>query len=448
MGIVAQPWHGTRASDNNVISPCALSKHKEIPRMDAITDGSDGIVAKFSEFVKQVRSDFGSLDGPRQAKVLEQRIKAEGRQVLLLLLQECLQAGIDHSQQKLRQCSCGSKRKHCGNRPRFLASSLGTIQLWGIYWQCEYCGESVHGVDLASEGRLSEVLKELVLLVGVSTGSFDKAELLAENMLGIRVDDDAIRRFCEAEGQKALGRPPKLVPAEPGRPIWGSCDGTMVNTREEGWKEVRAARFSHAGGEFATAAWETSEKFVPRMVQMARMLTPENPGTLMFASDLAEWITRGVGQQLPGWIHMADRWHVRQHITPAAEELYGKGDQDAKDFREYFGAELMCVGGAGMADELRGSAMSYPNLGHQRTVLDLARFFDKHADRMDYPRYIREGLAMDSGPMESLCKQMGQRLKGPGMRWSLKNINGMAYVVARWAVDPRRSVREGLATAA
>ena len=100
----------------------------------------------------------------------------------------------------------------------------------------------------------------------------------------------------------------------------------MVNTREEGWKEVRAARFSHAGGEFATAAWETSEKFVPRMVQMARLLPPVNPGTLMFASDLAEWITRGVRGHLKEWVHMADRWHGRQHITPVAEALYGKGD--------------------------------------------------------------------------------------------------------------------------
>jgi hypothetical protein len=55
---------------------------------------------------------------------------------------------------------------------------------------------------------------------------------------------------------------------------------------------------------------------------------------------------------------------------------------------------------------------------------------------------------MDSGPMESLCKQMGQRLKGSGMRWSLNNVSGMAYLVARWAVDPGRAVREGLAVAA
>ena len=169
--------------------------------MDARIDESDRIVGKFTQFVKQVRSEFASLEDPVRARLMEERIRDGGREVLLLLLEDCLQAGIEHSQEKLRQCSCGNKRKHCGSRPRWLVSSLGAIRLWGIYWQCECCGESAHGVDLASEGRLSEVLKELVLLVGVSTGSFDKAELLAEKMLGVRVDDDAIRRFCERGGR-------------------------------------------------------------------------------------------------------------------------------------------------------------------------------------------------------------------------------------------------------
>lgn len=416
--------------------------------MDAKIINGDRIVAKFAELVKQLRQDFAVLDGPDQARLLEQRIREEGRRIQLLLLQECLQEGIENTQAKLRVCSCGNQRKHCGVRGRRLDSSLGTIELRGIYWQCEYCGESAHGVDLASQERLSRVLKELVLLLGVGTGSFDKAELVGGQMLGIRLDDDAIRRTCLAEGHKALGKPPPVQRAEEGQSLWGSCDGTMVNTREEGWKEVKAARFSHANGEFAVAAREPAEQFVPRLAALAEQLKPAQAGKLMFASDLAEWITRGVRRHLPEWIHMADRWHVRQHIAQVAEELYGPGQAETEDFRDYFGNEMLCVGGAAVADELRQSAMSFTDLEDQRDVLDLARFFEKHAGQMDYPRYQREGLAMDSGPMESLCKQLGQRLKGPGMRWSLKNISGMAYVVARWAVDPPRAVRQGLAAAA
>ena len=43
-----------------------------------------------------------------------------------------------------------------------------------------------------------------------------------------------------------------------------------MNTREDKWREVKAARFSHAGGEYALATLEAVEGFVPKMVALAR----------------------------------------------------------------------------------------------------------------------------------------------------------------------------------
>jgi len=287
-------------------------------------------------------------------------------------------------------------------------------------------------------------MAEAVLRLGVNCASFSKGQLLAEKLMRVELDDDTIRRHCEAAGHAALsaGLPP--VASKPGELLWGSCDGTMVNTREEKWREVKAASFSHGAGEYAMASLESSEHFVPRMAALARAL--EGEGRKVFVSDCAEWITKGAESRLPGWKHIADYWHATQHITPVAEELYKHEHlQDQQDFADYFAQELRAAGGAQVADELRLSAMSYPDLRHQRQVLDLAKFFDKNASRMAYPQYIKEGLPVDSGAMESLCKQLGLRMKGPGMRWSVKNVSAMAYLVARWAVDPKRAVEKGLA---
>lgn len=411
-----------------------------------LSDGTDGIVAKFSDWVKSLCAEFATVDSPARAMELEQRIRSGGREILLMLLEERLQTGIDRGQMKLRECAaCGGRRRHRGVRKRRLDSSLGSMELQGIYWQCPDCGESVHSVDLVADERLSGVFKEMMLLLGVSCTSFAKSELLAEKLLGVQSDDDTIRRTCESEGQRALSAPPAAVPAGDGELLWGSCDGTMVNTREDKWREVKAARFSHAGGEYATATLESVEGFVPKMTSLAKALTPSNPGKLAFTSDCAEWITKAVGEQLPQWTHIADYWHACQHISAPAELLYEPGSVEGQDWMGYFRQELRCAGGAQLADELRGSAMSYRHLSHQRQVLDLARFFDKHAERMKYPQYIKDNLPVDSGAMESLCKQMGLRLKGPGMRWSTRNVSAMAYLVARWAVDPKRAVKEGLA---
>jgi hypothetical protein len=319
------------------------------------------------------------------------------------------------------------------------------MELEGIYWNCPDCGNSLHSVDLVAEDRLGGVLKEMVLLLGVNCSSFAKSELLAEKLLGIRRDDEGIRRTCEKEGQRALSNSTLPVRAGDGEVLWGSCDGTMVNTREDKWREVKAARFSHAKGEFALAAMETAEQFVPKMAKLAQSLTASKPGPLAFTSDCAEWITKGVAAHLPGWTHIADYWHACQHIHAPAEELYGDDPVAGRDWAGYFCGQLRCAGGAQVADELRPSAMCYRDLRQQRLVLDLAKFFDKHAQRMKYPQYLKEGLPADSGAMESLCKQLGLRMKGPGMRWSVKNVSAMAHLVARWAVDPQKAIREGLA---
>jgi hypothetical protein len=34
--------------------------------------------------------------------------------------------------------------------------------------------------------------------------------------------------------------------------------------------------------------------------------------------------------------------------------------------------------------------------------------------------------------MESFCKQLGQRLKGPGVRWSMPNVDPIPATVSLW----------------
>ena len=413
--------------------------------MESLSNGVEAIVAEFAAWVKELSREFAAVGTPQQAAELEGRIRSGGQKILGKLLQQGLQAGIQRWQQKCRPCSqCGGRRRHRGVRGRQLVTTLGQCQLWGIYWQCPDCGNSFHSVDLVAPQRYSPAMAELALLLGVSCSSFAKAQLVAGKLLQVKLDDETIRRQCEAAGQRGLSGPAEAQAAGPQELLRGSCDGTMVNTREDRWREVKAARFGHAGGEYALASLDTAEAFVPKMAALAHAL--EGSGKKVFVSDCAEWITKGVERELPDWKHVADYWHATQHITPVAELLYGQeGLLEGQDFARYFSQELRVAGGAAVADELRLSTMSYDDLKHQRAVLDLAKFFDKHASRMQYPQYIREGLPVDSGTMESLCKQLGLRMKGPGMRWSVKNVSAMAYLVARWAVDPKRAVEKGLA---
>ena len=228
------------------------------------------------------------------------------------------------------------------------------------------------------------------------------------------------------------------MPVSSGEPLLGSCDGTSVHTRETAWREVKAFRFEHSCGCYGGAYLERVGQFVPQMVKAAARLKAEQACQKLFLSDMAEWITDAVARDLPGWTHIADYWHACQHLFPPGEELYGKNDPRAEKWSRYWCRRLRMYGANAMSDRLRKLALYYTNLKHQRAVLDVAAFFSKHADRMKYPEYEQKEWPIGSGPMESFCKQIGLRMKGPGMRWCVKNVSPMASLVSRWSLDGER----------
>lgn len=55
---------------------------------------------------------------------------------------------------------------------------------------------------------------------------------------------------------------------------------------------------------------------------------------------------------------------------------------------------------------------------HPWCVVNRVRgYFENNRDRMDYPRYRREGLPITSSPVESWIKQLNQRVKGSDRFW-------------------------------
>jgi len=77
--------------------------------------------------------------------------------------------------------------------------------------------------------------------------SFHKAEAVMTPLLGVEIHSEPIRRHRLATGA-ALMRESTPEPVEEDDEIIGSCDGTMVRTREGGWRKLKSYRFQHAHG--------------------------------------------------------------------------------------------------------------------------------------------------------------------------------------------------------
>lgn len=396
--------------------------------MDRVTlHTTKEIISHFQDWIKSFSQQSTELHTYTDAADFEQRFRDEGLQMLGSIFQKLLQNALNHQDENRTCPKCGCRRRHKGSRQRGLLSSLGAIRLYGVYWYCSDCGGQ-HAADTLVPESSSQPMQQLLCLLGTSMASFAKASFASKKLLGVRVSDSAIRRLCYQHGRKV---PISPVPMEPGKDLIGSCDGTMVNTRQSGWRELKAYQFRYDSNKHGRAYLESSKHFVPRLRQAAIALKAGDAGRLFWVSDAAEWIDKGVKTQLPMAIRIIDIWHAWEHIHEASRDIYPDDEDKARCWAERYCEVLEDCGGYALYRRLRHAR--YAQAERQLAVDKLRSYLFKNASRMKYPKYKRKGYPISSGPMESFCKQLGQRLKGPGMRWNQANVSFMANMVSLWA---------------
>lgn len=396
--------------------------------MDHVTrNAMQQIISQVTDWIKLLSQQSAELHTPSDTVAFEQRFRDEGLQMLGSMFEKLLQNAMDHQGENRTCPNCGRRRRHKGLRERGLLSSIGAVRLRGVYWYCPDCGGQ-HAADTLVPESSSRPMQQLLCLLGTSMASFAKASFAGKKLLGVRVSDATIRRLCYQHGRKVPIAP---VPVEPETDLVGSCDGTMVNTRQTGWRELKAYQFRCDSNKHGRAYLEPSKHFIPRLRKAAIALKAGDARRIFWVSDAAEWIDKGVQKQLPMAIRIIDIWHAWQHIHEASRDIYPDNEDKARRWAQRYCEVLEDSGGYALYRRLRQAR--YAQAKPQQAVEKLRSYLLKNASRMAYPEYKRMGYPISSGPMESFCKQLGQRLKGPGMRWNLGNITFMANMVSLWA---------------
>lgn len=393
----------------------------------------EGIMEQMQGWVKGLAALAEGVTDAASAEGLEQEVWDGGRRIVGKVMETMLQAALDRQTRPERCLRCGHWWHSKGRRERGLITRVGAVKLRGPYWYCQKCGYGQHSMDMLGTQSISRLMRELLCMLGVGMGSFEKAAASSQKLLGMRVSKDAIAHLCRREGIKAGSVAPAVAPVAAGADLVGSCDGTMVNTRQEGWKELKGYLWKHEQGVLGRAYLESVEDFGPRLRQSALALGVGQAGRAIFVSDAAEWIDRAVAVQLPMAKRIVDIWHAYQHVHEAARKIHGEGTPQAKAWAQRWCEHLREHGGHVTWHCLR--RVRYEDTDRQEALDALLGYLDRNADRMDYPTYERGGYPISSGPMESFCKQLGRRLKGGGMRWSKANVSPMATMVSLWSTD-------------
>ena len=274
-------------------------------------------------------------------------------------------------------------------------------------------------------------------------------------MLGVRLAPQTVRGLVQGHGRAmAAFQPQDETSAAAFRQAKGdvefAVDAGKVNTREEGWKDLKIAVISkrEAAPPRTPTRWEDRLPAASMVMAFAMIATAQTfrrswRGTLRrlgvtaFAAvhvlaDGAGWIWKAANRALTGCLQTLDIYHANQRLSGCAQAIHGEGTAEAKAAFERGRRLLLHDGWNGVCawvGELL-SPLEAAEVERRRAATDrLIGYFAKHVTRLDYRERLASGRAIGSGVVEGQAKTLGLRLKARGARWKRANVRPMASLV-------------------
>jgi len=340
-------------------------------------------------------------------------------------------------------------------------------------------------VDLAACG-VSLAVREMCCRVATDSASFARAAATLDRLAGLKLSDEKLRQLVESEGRAVLAwheheqleldfdagacltdrtadgsvtsrvyvgidgfMLPMVTDAEMGKRFAnavarrgrlkrrkGVRRGRLTRRRgaDQRYKEMKlVTMYDQAKTRRLVRATRGGVRQASRLVRgMSEDVNLRRAGQVAAVTDGADWIAGLIERDLPAATTTAilDYFHASQHVHQARRTVFGE----------------QSVAGQAWADQLLGMLTAKPwehawqllaetrsrlrNRLKRQALADVMRYLNERKAKVDYARFRAAGYDIGSGPTESMCKSLGRRMKGVGMRWTSKNAEAMAALEA------------------
>ncbi len=224
-----------------------------------------------------------------------------------------------------------------------------------------------------------------------------------------------------------------LSPLRPDEVLYVQADGSMVFTREEGWKEVKVGRYFKSSDCIHAASkqgWISNSQYVALLggyKDFTKIMDDliESYGKLgqrlIFISDGATWIKNWIEDAFPNAISILDYYHACEHLYGFSSIFFK--DKDAGQNWTSEQKELLLKSKVleviKNIQELAGT--------NNKEANNLIAYYHTNKDRMDYQYYKQIGCGIiGSGAIESAHRTVIQkRMKLSGQRWTKRGAQNM-----------------------
>ncbi len=265
---------------------------------------------------------------------------------------------------------------------------------------------------------------------------YENCSEVLEKLSGVEMGSTQIHRLTDSYGKAVEpdvhgGR--ILTPLKEKELLYVQADGSMLLTREEGWKEVKLGRFFkssdciHAGSK---QGWISNSQYVAHLgsskdftKMMDDLIESYGPldNRLIFISDGAPWIKNWIEDAFPHAVSILDYYHACEHLHEFSKSFF----KDKIAEQQWAATQKELLLNSQVREVIKNIRSLSKNTNQEAEKL--IAYYQANSERMDYKRYRKTGCGIiGSGAIESAHRTVIQkRMKLSGQRWGKKGAQNM-----------------------
>jgi hypothetical protein len=336
-------------------------------------------------------------------------------------------------------------------------TAVGVVSFTRRYWKCRCGSDGGYAADalLGVEGKRSTKTLQKHCSQLAADMSFARTSETLQDLLGVKTCPETVRKIAEGHGKRMAEFQTKDAASvkafqQASGVVEFTTDAGKVNTREQGWKDLKIGVISKrdAGEPTTLEQWKSQRLPAATMVLAFAMIATSKTfrktwrprlrrlGVTAFSAvhvlaDGASWIWKAVERTLTGCLQTLDIFHACQRISQCAESIFGEQTAEARTAYQHGRSLLLQKGWEGICQWASGLLTVDETERERRraAVEKLIAYFSKHTQRLNYAERLRAGRAIGSGQVEGQAKTLGLRLKARGARWNFCHVRPMASLV-------------------
>jgi hypothetical protein len=185
------------------------------------------------------------------------------------------------------------------------------------------------------------------------------------------------------------------------------------------------------------ATLESREAFRGRVKTLYQQIVKEKKPQTVVIGDGAHWIWEMASEQFPNSIEILDFYHLSEYVWKVAKAGFSQEEENQKNWVEI---QLGLLKESQWQAVIKNSyELKRRSEKFREAREDLEGYLNNNSTRIDYKSYLKQGLMIGSGVVESSNRRVvTQRLKQAGMHWSKKGAEGVMALRAAYLSHSNR----------